>query len=100
MDAATKGYVDAADSAVNIRDLLTMEAIPDTSQQIIFASGTQTLDRIYHTRTSDSQVMRTDVFTFASGSVTEVRTLDTGDSLTIVTNLTTLVTMITFTPAA
>ena len=43
--------------------------------------------------------IRTDAFTFAEGSITEVRTLNTGESLTIVTNTETLVTTVTYAAA-
>lgn len=40
-------------------------------------------------------VVRTDVFTFAASTITEVRTLASGESLTIVTNTDTLETTTT-----
>ena len=43
---------------------------------------------------------REDVFTFGTNTITETRTLDTGDVLTIVTNTETLATSVTVTAAA
>ena len=44
--------------------------------------------------------VRTDVFTFGTSTITEVRTLATGESLTIVTNTDTLETTTTYADAA
>jgi hypothetical protein len=41
-------------------------------------------------------IKRSDVFTYGTSSITEVRTLDSGESLTIVTNLSTLETTVTY----
>lgn len=75
---------------------LNVEEIPDTVQSITFdAAGN--VDTITHTR--DNVVIRTDEFTFGANTITEVRTLNTGESLTIVTNTTTLETTVTYAAA-
>lgn len=76
-----------------ITSLLLDDPIPDTVQAITFdASGNvQTI-----TYSRDGAAVRTDAFVFADGSITETRTLATGESLTIVTNTDTLVTTSTY----
>lgn len=74
--------------------LLTHEVIPRTVQRYTFGSD-GSIQKIEHVQ--DNQVIRTDVFTFGENVVTEVRTLNTGESLTIVTNLTTMETTTTYT---
>lgn len=69
--------------------------IPDTVQTITFDQQTGNISQILHSR--NNVAVRTDVFTFGSNSVTEVRTLDTGESLTIDTNTATLVTTVAYT---
>lgn len=76
-----------------ITSLLLADPIPDTVQAITFdASGN--VQTITHSR--DGAAVRTDAFAFADGSITETRTLATGESLTIVTNTDTLVTTSTY----
>lgn len=78
--------------------LLLHDEIPNTTQTIAFdASGN--VSTITHTNGSNVAV-RTDAFTFAANSITEVRTLNTGEKLTIITNTTTLATTVTYTAAA
>ena len=75
-------------------DLLQFENIPGTTQTILFdANGN--VQSVTH-KNSSNIAIRTDVFTFTDNSITEVRTLNTGESLTIVTNLVTLVTTVTY----
>ena len=76
--------------------LLNYEEIPDTTQSITFDSAGN-VSTITHTR--NNAAVRTDVFTFGANSITEVRTLNTGESLTIVTNTTTLETTVTYAAA-
>ena len=78
--------------------LLLHDEIPDTTQTIAFDSSGN-VSTITHTNGSNVSV-RTDAFTFAANSITEVRTLSTGEMLTIVTNTTTLVTTVTYAAAA
>lgn len=75
--------------------ILQMDEIPDTVQSYTFADGT--VSQIVHKRSGVA--IRTDVFTYGENTITEVRTLNTGESLTIVTNLTTLETTVTYAAA-
>ena len=69
------------------------DSIPGTTQTITFdADGN--VQRIVHS--SGNTAVRTDVFTFGDGTITEVRTLATGESLTIVTDTDTLETTTTY----
>jgi len=76
--------------------LLHMDEINDTVQSITFDSAGD-VSTITHVR--NGTAIRTDAFTFGTGSITEVRTLSTGESLTIVTNTTTLQTTVTYAAA-
>lgn len=78
---------------LNRNSLLLNEVIPDTTQSYTFTDGR--ISQIVHSR--NSSAVRTDSFTYGTGTITEVRTLASGESLTIVTNLTTLETTITYT---
>lgn len=80
-------------SAVNLID----ETLMDTVQTITFdASGN--VQRITHGH--NNVTVRTDVFTFGTNTITEVRTwAATGETLTIVTNTTTLETTVTYAAA-
>ena len=73
---------------------LQWDNIPDTTQSIVFDQQGN-IASITHTD-SGSVAVRTDAFTFGENTITEVRTLNTGESLTLVTNLTTLVTTVTY----
>lgn len=76
---------------------LLAEMLPGTTQEITFdADGN--VQKITHK--AGATVEREDVFTFGTDTITETRTLDTGDVLTIVTNTETLVTAVTVTAAA
>lgn len=96
IEAASEEEVTSLKSALGkdeITSLLLADPIPDTVQAITFdASGN--VQTITHSR--DGATVRTDAFTFADGSITETRTLATGESLTIVTNTDTLVTTSTY----
>ena len=81
-------------SAVNKQDLFH-EEIPDTTQTYTFSNSS--VSQVIHSR--NSAAVRTDTFTYGPSSITEVRTLNTGETLTIVTNLLTLETTITYTAA-
>ena len=74
------------------KSMLLSDDIPDTTQAYVFTDGK--VSQVTHSR--DSVAIRTDVFTYGAGTITEVRTLNTGESLTIVTNLTTLETIVTY----
>ena len=90
---AEVGGLKSAIGKDEITSLLLADPIPDTAQAITFdASGN--VQTITHSR--DGAAVRTDAFVFADGSITETRTLATGESLTIVTNTGTLVTTSTY----
>jgi hypothetical protein len=82
---------------LKINALLLHGEIPNTTQTIAFNQTTGDVSTITHAR--GNTVIRTDAFTFAEGSITEARTLNTGESLTIVTNTETLVTTVTYAAA-
>lgn len=71
---------------------LLCDDVPNTTQTYTFTDGA--VSQVTHS--ADNVAVRTDVFTYATSSITEVRTLNSGESLTIVTNLTTLETTVTF----
>jgi len=75
-------------------DLLIQEEIPGTTQRYDFEED-GTIKKIEHIQ--DNQTIRTDTFTFDENVITEVRTLHTGESLTIVTNTETMETTTTYT---
>ena len=74
--------------------ILQMDEIPNTIQSYTFADGT--VSQITHSRSGET--IRTDSFTYGTDAITEVRTSSTG-TLTIVTNLTTLETTVTYVAA-
>lgn len=84
-------------SDLDIRFLLEAENIPDTTQSLVYGSDGN-ISTVYH-KNSSNVAIRTDVFTFTDASITEVRTLSSGESLTIVTNLSTLATTVTYAAA-
>ena len=87
----------AADAKVTGARLgLLCDEIPNTVQEYTFTDGT--ISQVTHK--SGSTVVRTDAFIFTDEAVTETRTLNTRETLTIVTNLTTLETTVTYTAAA
>ena len=79
-------------SAISLHD----DEIDNTVQTITFASD-GSVQKIEHKR--DNVIIRTDTFTFTANTITEVRTLNTGESLAIVTNLQTLETVVTYATA-
>lgn len=95
----SKYYSDQASASaasINIKFKLLVDEIPDTTQSYTFSGGT--VSAVTH-KNSSNVTIRSDVFTYASNTITEVRTLNTGESLTIVTNLTTLETTVTYASA-
>lgn len=80
--------------ALLIKEKLLDEMVPDTTQAIAFDQTTGNVQSITHS--SNGVAVRTDVYTFGTNTITEVRTLSTGQSLTIVTNTETLATTITY----
>lgn len=79
-----------------ISALLHAEEIENTVQSILFDESGN-VQSITHTR--GNVAIRTDEFTFANGTITETRALNTGEALTIVTNTSTLQTTVTYTAA-
>lgn len=100
IDASLTTEGDAADAKATgdaIDDLkiatnLLHDEIPNTVQTYTFTDGS--VSQVIHK--SGSTTVRTDVFTYATNTITETRTLNTGEQLTIVTNLTTLETTVTY----
>lgn len=89
------GTVGAAISGLKSDLNLLLDAIPNTTQSYTFSDGQ--VSQITHTR--DDSTVRTDAFVYGTGTITETRTLSTGETLTIQTNLTTLETVITYSAA-
>lgn len=92
----------AADTTLgnDVQDLksamnLLHDEIPNTVQTYTFTDGS--VSQVLHK--SGNTTVRTDTFTYATNTITEVRTLNTGESLTIVTNLQTLETAVTYAAA-
>ena len=89
----------AENDVADLKSIIALqeENIPDTTQTIAFdASGN--VSSITHKDGSNNTV-RTDAFTFSGNTITEARTLSTGESLVIVTNTDTLVTTVTYASA-
>ena len=80
-------------SSYYIGNPLLWDEIPNTTQAYTFDQETNKLTTIVHTL--NNVAVRTDTFTYGTNTITETRTLNTGEVLTIVTNLTTLETTIT-----
>lgn len=78
------------------KSMLETDLIPDTSQSYIYDSDGK-INTVTHTQ--GAEIIRTDVFVFGDGVITEMRTLETGESLTITTNLETLATSIVYADA-
>jgi hypothetical protein len=85
------GYVDNSD----ILAKLLHDNIPDTVQSYTFTDGTVSM--IEHK--NGNNTIRTDTFVYGESSITETRILQTGQSLTIVTNLETLEISVTYSVA-
>lgn len=92
-------YSALTDDVNSLKSALTLqeENVPGTTQTISFDS-VGNVSQIVHS--ANGVAVRTDVFTFGADTITEVRTLSTGESLTIVTNTDTLVTTTTYADAA
>lgn len=93
LGGAIRGQVSDLDK----RFLLEAEDIPSTTQTLVYGSDGN-ISTVYH-KNSSNVAIRTDVFTFTDASITEVRTLSSGESLAIVTNLSTLATTVTYAAA-
>ena len=96
LGAALAGKVDKEDLTTESKyQMLLCDEVPDTVQAYTFSGGS--VSQVAHNRSNTA--IRTDVFTYSDNTITEVRTLNTGESLTIVTNLTTLETTVTYAAA-
>ena len=89
----TQRVLNAQFAKQDIIDDLMKDEIENTAQSITFGQdgGVQSISHV-----RNSTTVRTDTFTFTDAAITEVRTLSTGQSLTIVTNLATLQSVITY----
>ena len=74
-----------------VNEMLMNSSIPGTTETVTFDANNKPASV---THTASGVAVRTDVFTWGTNSVTEVRTLANGKHVTLVTNLTTLVTTI------
>ena len=79
---------------IQIWNLLQAETIFGTTQTMTFDSSGNILQIIH--MGANNVAVRTDSFNFESNSITEIRTLSTGERMTIVTNTDTLVTTVTY----
>lgn len=97
-EAALENYDEMEQSVSELRSVFTLlnETLLDTVQAISFDQSGN-VSQITHTR--NGVVIRTDAFAFGTNTITEVRTLNTGESVTIVTNTSTLETTVTYAAA-
>lgn len=96
INAQNLNHIEQGIYDAHIYEMLQLDEIPNTTQTPTFVDGRIT--QILHKRSNAT--IRTDAFTFGDNTITEVRTLSTGESLTIVTNLTTLETTVTYEAAS
>ena len=80
---------------LNERLRLLVDDVPNTVQTYTFTNGS--VSKVEHK--NGNTLIRSDVFAYSETTITETRTLNTGAVLTIVTNLTTLETTVTYTAA-
>jgi len=95
--ALTANYTELTEevSELNERLLLLDDNVPNTVQTYTFTNGS--VFKVEHK--NGNTIIRSDIFTYGATTITETRTLNTGAVLTIVTNLTTLETTVTYTAA-
>lgn len=97
-ESIPEDYSQLSDDVTELKSAFALfqENIPGTVQTIAFdsAGNVQSI-----THMEGITAVRTDVFTFAASTITEVRTLASGESLTIVTNTDTLETTTTYAAA-
>lgn len=84
----------AAERAATYDHTLYLEELPGTTQTVAFGNNGEVAS-ITHKR--GTSLVRTDTFTYSGNTVTETRTLSTGETLTKVTNLDTLAATVTYT---
>ena len=104
LESIPEDYTELSNDVSQLKEDLTTESkyqmllcdeVPDTVQAYTFIGGS--VSQVAHNRSNTA--IRTDVFTYTDNTITEVRTLNTGESLTIVTNLMTLETTVTYAAA-
>lgn len=89
------GEVEDLKSALAEDDVLFKlhaEEIDGTTQTVVYENGQ--IKRILHKYSNNDQLVRTDAYTFGDTQIVETRTLATGDTMTITTNLSTLQTTV------
>ncbi|MEE1137430.1 MAG: hypothetical protein U0M02_03020, partial [Acutalibacteraceae bacterium] len=72
-----------------VAEKLLADIIPGTTQTVTFDSNNKPATVVF---SESGAAIRTDAFTWGTGTVTEVRALSSGEYITMVTDLTTLVT--------
>ncbi len=87
--------IDAAYGDMKVNKLLTSDEIPDTTQEYTFTADRTGISQIVHTD-EHGNVVRTDSYTYGANNIIETRVLDSGESLTITTDLTTLQTTVEY----
>ena len=85
------------DAVSGIDERLLVNIIKGTTQTPVFSNGA--IQSVLH-RDGGGNVVRTDTFNLSGDPMVETRTLATGERLTISTDLTTLASTITYTPAS
>ena len=100
---AARGNISAASLddivAIGVDDRLLNSMIKGTRQVVVYTSGKVT--GVNHVDSGNSShIVRADTFAVDSNPMVETRTLDTGERLTISTDLATLTSTITYTPAS
>lgn len=76
------------------KNLLLSESIIGTKQIVEYANNN--VSKVTHKRLADNVDIRTDTFIWSTTSVKETRTLNTGETLTLTTNLNTLETVVEY----
>ena len=91
---------DVADAFLdnNKKNLLQLRSIPGTVQSVVFDQNGQ-VTKFVHINQNGSDIVRTDVFSFDTNSITEIRTLSTGETLTTVFDSQQLTTTATYASA-
>lgn len=91
-------YVNALFSGSNTNDLLQLKYIPGTIQSISYDTNDH-VNQIAHKTQNENQVVRMDAFSFNANNITEIRTLNTGESLTIIFDFQNMTTTATYASA-
>lgn len=78
---------------LSVKSTLEQEDVPDTTQTVTF-DRFGNVETVVHER--DNVAIRTDTFEFGTNTITETRTMFSGESLTITINTDTLVTTVAY----